>query len=288
MNGNPKYGVEDCVKQLAYTIEGTRSGIIVTEKWIGPTDAIEDLTITWPAGKKFNGDARIPDTKLSGYVQSSVATKMESERSAWTVSTCTEGRSNNDDGGEGDEEDTLWAINTGEYTESITRYLSPRQAEAFAIWKDAPKDPKNPFTFTYNNIVYDMATLQGSDGKPFGTITSGGNEQLANLKKCAELYLSGVESWKAYYLQATRTKYGLTKYPKRGEARIGTIDNTPKEITSWTDVDWLYTGYQVQEVNKQNYTLTETWNGIWDDLGGWEKSLYDDDTRMEVFHINNN
>lgn len=285
MNGSPNYAINDCVKQLDYTIDAQRGGTVVTEMWIGPTDAIEDLALTWYAGKEFTGDGRIADTKLSGYIQSSVASKMESERSKWTVSTTTEGRSGNDSGDDtGDEQDTIWTINTGEYTESLLRFLSPRQATAFEIWKNSKPVEGNRWAFVDKGIPYDLSTLLAiGDNTPY----AGGpdrNEDTANLIKCAKLYSAGVDSWKAYFIQATRTKYGLTRFPKRGEATIGTKDDTPTSIVGWSDVDWLYTGYQVQEVNKRNFTLTETWNGIWTDLGGWSDYLYDKSTNMEVYN----
>lgn len=281
MNGTPKYGINDCVKQLAYTIDAQRGTTFVTEEWIGPTDTIESLATTWYVGKKFEGDSRIPDTKLSGYIQGSVATKIEAERSKWTVSTSSKGRITIGGSQENPQEEEVWTFSTAEYEESTLRFLTPPEAEMYAKWETS--DNKHEFTCTSNNKIYSLSTLQADDGTyyPGITVEAATNN---NLFKVAQLNLAGVTSFKTYYVTATLNISGIdSKRDVKPEATLGTKDETPETEFDFEgiDLDWLYTGYSVTQINKENFTVNHTWTGIPDDLGGWLDVLYGQN-RMKI------
>lgn len=290
LNGTPNYTLNDCVKQLDYTLDAQRGTTIVTEKWIGPTDVIEDLALTWYKGKKFDGDARIPDTKLSGYIQSSVASKMEAERSAWTVSSTSKGRIISTETPDEKTDTETWAFNTAEYDESTIRYLDPTQTEMYVKWENNPN--KNTFTISENNKTYYLSSMATSDGELYpgaeSTIANPG-DILRNAYYVAKLKMLGVTSVKKYYIVVSRTRYGIDRKSNvKPVAKIGTKDDTPSSEFNYTDIDWLYTGFEVQEVNDENYTVVDTWTGLNEKWGGWLDILYDADDNMHVAIANMN
>lgn len=270
MNGTPQYTINDCVKQLNYTMDAQRGTTIVTEEWIGPTDTIEDLALTWYAGKKFDSDGRIPDTKLSGYIQSSVASKMEAERSKWTVSTSSKGRMSISGGGGGEDTEAVWTFSTSEYEESTLRFLDKVQTNMFIKWEAS--DDKHLLRFTDNNKVYYLSSYATADGEKYPDAENITDKNLYNV---ALLKLLGVTSVKNYYLTVTRTQPGIDNVNDiEPVTDMGTVDDTPASKFNYTDIDWLYTGHNVQQINKENYTVTDTWTGVNKDWGGWLTVLY--------------